>query len=205
MDFFAVRSKGYRRLQDSLMTGIIADVRNNYLRVNKVERQNIVSVEVRSKDEEFAKLLNDAMVTTVNDFYIQTKTKRSLDNIRLLQYQTDSIRMALNRAMHGVVNATPLNLNPAREILRLPSQRSQITVETNRNMLNELVRDLELSKMAVRRETPLIQMMDEPVFPLEKYRESRAKALIIGGLLGGILMIIVFSVIYIYKKIMHLL
>lgn len=201
IDFHKKPDKKHVRVQDSLITSFVNDIRNNYLNVFK-DRLNLLTVEVRATNEEFAKIFNDQMVKTVNDYYIQTRTKRSQNNLRLLQHQTDSIRAVLNSAMHKVASSPAIHLNPSREILRLPTQKSQITYETNRAMLNELVRDLEVSKMSLRRETPLIQVMDEPVFPLEKIKKNRVKWVIIGALASTILMIFLYSVLYIYKKIL---
>jgi uncharacterized protein involved in exopolysaccharide biosynthesis len=203
LNFLVKGNKSYKRIQDSLITAFVDDINSNYLQVNKDNRLNFMRVEVNSTDEEFAKLFNDQIVKTVNDYYIQIKTKRSTDNLRLLKHQTDSIRAALNGAMYQVASSSKINLNPAREVLRLPSQRSQVGAETNRNMLYELVRDLEVSKMSLRKETPLIQIMDEPVFPLPKFRESRAKALVVGGLAAALLAIVLISVTYLYKRILE--
>jgi uncharacterized protein involved in exopolysaccharide biosynthesis len=191
------------RTQDSLMTNIINDIRFNYLSVSMAGRLNIMKVEVRSQDEEFAKLLNDQIVNTVNDFYIQTKTKKSLDNVRLLKHQTDSITQALNGSMYRTASSVMVNSNPARETLRLPTQRGQVVSEINRAMLNELTRDLEVSKMALRKETPLIQMMDEPVFPLEKEKINAVKWAIIGAVAFAMLSFGILSLIYIYNKILQ--
>lgn len=206
VDFFKhydKREKIKNRIQDSLMTNIVNDIRFNYLSVSMAGRLNIMRVEVRSPNEEFAKLLNDQLVNTVNDFYIQTKTKKSLDNVLLLKHQTDSITGALNGSMYRTASSVQVNSNPAREILRLPTQRGQVISEINRAMLNELARDLEVSKMALRKETPLIQMMDEPVFPLEKEQISCVKWSIIGSVVFAILAWGTLSLIYIYKKILQ--
>lgn len=206
VDFFKhydKKDKKKSRIQDSLMTDIVNDIRFNYLAVSMAGRLNIMRVEVRSPNEEFAKLLNDQLVNTVNDFYIQTKTKKSLDNVLLLKHQTDSITGALNGSLYRTASAVLVNSNASREILRLPTQRGQVVSEINRAMLNELARDLEVSKMALRKETPLIQMMDEPVFPLEKEKISCIKWTIIGAIVFAILTWGTLSLIYIYKKILQ--
>ena len=57
-------------------------------------------------------------------------------------------------------------------------------------MLNELVRNLELSKMSLRKETPLIQVIDRPILPLAKEKFGKAQGLVMGGLLAGFLVIL---------------
>lgn len=174
------------RLQDSLLGTIVKDINKNYLIVSKPDKKtSIINAVVRAKDEFFAKTFNDQIVKNVNDFYIQTKTKKSLLNVAILQQKTDSVRAVMNGAIYSaavVVDNTP-NLNPTRQAQRAaPMQRSQFNAEANKVVLAELVKNLELSKMALRKETPLIQVVDAPVLPLDKEKLSKMIAVLIGGI-----------------------
>ena len=112
--------------------------------------------------------------------------------------------MQLNGAINAsaaTVDATP-NLNPNRQILRVPVQRSQINAEANKAILGELVKNLELAKMSFRKETPLLQVVDTPVFPLEKTKLGKIKAFIVGAVLVTILSIVIM---FIRKKVQEIL
>jgi len=186
--------KALTRLQDSVMGVIVKDINEEYLDVSKPDKKlSIIKVEVKAKDQIFAKLFIEQIVANVNKFYVETKTKKSIENINILQHQTDSVKSVMNGAIYlsaSTVDATP-NLNPSRQILRAPVQRSQFTAEMNKAILGELVKNLELSKISLRKETPLIQVIDVPVLPLEKEKVSKVKGLVLGGLLAGFLAIIV--------------
>jgi uncharacterized protein involved in exopolysaccharide biosynthesis len=164
------------RLQDSILREIVAKINQNNLRVGKPnQRLDVIRVDVSAKDELFAQEFNNQLVKNVNDFYVQTKTKKSLDNVNILQHKTDSVRAVMNGAIFSaaVVNDATPNLNPTRQIERMaPVQRAQFTAETNKAVLEELLKNLELSKISLRKETPLIQVIDEPVFPLEREKIS---------------------------------
>ncbi|MFD1629026.1 Wzz/FepE/Etk N-terminal domain-containing protein [Pseudopedobacter beijingensis] len=190
-------NKQPNRIKDSLVTDIINGINKNILSVTKPDKKlSIIKVDVKSEDEQFSKLFNEKIVQTVNDFYVETKTKKSLDNIAILQHQTDSVKAVMYGAIYqsaAVADATP-NLNPIRQVLRTPAVRSQISAEANKAMYSELVKNLELAKITVRKEVPLIQVIDEPVYPLEKYKFGTMKGLISGGLFGGLLVIIILSI-----------
>ncbi|MDB5110380.1 MAG: lipopolysaccharide biosynthesis protein [Mucilaginibacter sp.] len=205
INFFIKADKKYARIQDSLISLFVNDINNNYLSVNRVGRLSIFRVQVVSENEEFSKLFNYQIVKTVNQFYIQSKIKKSTENLKLLQYQVDSIGSALNGAMYKVASSTDVNINSnlARQVLRIPSQRSQIEVENNRTMLNELVRNLEVSKMSLRKETPLIQIIDEPEYPLDKIQVSKTKAIMEGAFITGVIAIAYYSLVLLYKKILQ--
>ncbi|HXH99800.1 MAG TPA: hypothetical protein VNI52_06005 [Sphingobacteriaceae bacterium] len=208
-EFKNIQFKGretFSRLQDSIVSSIVNDINKNHLNVSKPDKKlSIIKVEVQAKDEAFAKAFNDQIVKNVNDFYIQTKTKKTLDNIYILTQKTDSVRSVMNGAVYtsvAISDATP-NLNPTRQVQRaVPMQRAQISVETNKAMLGELIKNLELSRMALRQETPLIQVIDRPVFPLKKEQLSHLKAIVIGSTVVGILTIFLLLVRRILQGIM---
>lgn len=165
-----------QRLRDSLLTIFIDDIRSKYLDVFKPDKKlSIIEVDVKSPDEKFSRAFNDLIVEKVNDFYIKTKTKKSLSNLRILQNQTDSIRSALNSAIYGTASSIDVNPNPNRDrqVLKVAPQRRQIDVEANKAILTELVKNLEVSKVSLRRETPLIQIIDQPIYPLKQIRKGK--------------------------------
>ncbi|TCC94150.1 lipopolysaccharide biosynthesis protein [Pedobacter frigiditerrae] len=173
------------RLRDSILNVIVMNLNTENLSVAKPDKKlSSIQVDVSAKDEIFAKTFNDELVKNVNEFYIVTKTKKNLQNVKILQHKTDSVRAIMNGAIYkaaSVSDATP-NLNPTRQVQRVaPMQKMQFSAETNKAVLGELVKNLEMSKMALLKETPLIQLVDEPVFPLKIKKVSK----IITGIIGS--------------------
>jgi capsule polysaccharide export protein KpsE/RkpR len=181
------------RLQDSLLRDIAGDINKRYLTIYKPDKNNIIRVDVNSVDEFFAKAFNDKIVANVNDFFVQTKTRKSLVNVSILQNKADSIRRTMDKAIYSaaaVADATP-NLNPTRQLQRnAPIQRSQFSAETNKAILGELLKNLEMSKMNLLRETPLIQVVDSPRFPLYKSVPGKITSFIKGMILFGFLVVL---------------
>ncbi|MDF3079030.1 MAG: lipopolysaccharide biosynthesis protein [Sphingobacteriaceae bacterium] len=178
----------YSLQRDSLISEFHKDLVKNNLSVEKIDKKlSIITVRVESKSELFSKLFSEGIVKNVSDFYIETKTKKSAQNVAILQHQTDSVRRQLNAAISGVatsIDANP-NANPSRQILRVPSQRRQVDAQANQAILSELVKNLEISKVTLRKETPLVQIIDEPVLPLERNKLSKLKGLLIGAIAGA--------------------
>ncbi|MFD0749660.1 lipopolysaccharide biosynthesis protein [Mucilaginibacter calamicampi] len=203
LDFSVQESFG--REQDSVLQNVVDDIRQNYLAVNRPDKKlSIIKVEVTSNDEHFSKVFNDEIVKTVNDFYVQTKTKKALQNLTILQHTADSVKSVLNNAISTtaeVSDATP-NLNPNRQILRTRAQRSQFSAEANKAILSQIVQNLELAKISLRRETPLIQIIDNPTYPLQKKGLGKFKGLIIGGFAGAFLCIMYLTLVRVAKNIM---
>jgi hypothetical protein len=184
----------FTRVHDSILGVIYSDLSKNGLMVaQKDKKVSIISIDVVSTNELFAKYFSEALAKRVSDFYIDTKIKKSRLNMAILQRQTDSIRRELNGAITGVAvaNDNTFNLNPALNVRRAPSARRQVDVQTNTAILTELVKQTELAKVTLRKETPLIQVVDRPILPLPKERFGKAKGIIVGGMLAGMLTLLV--------------
>jgi uncharacterized protein involved in exopolysaccharide biosynthesis len=53
-----------------------------------------------------------------------------------------------------------------------------------------LVKQPGLAKVTLRKETPLIQIIDRPILPLAKERFGKAKGILLGGFLAGFLVVL---------------
>jgi hypothetical protein len=170
--------------------------------MQKDKKVTILSIEVTSENELFSKIFCESIAKETSDFYIETKSKKSKLNVSVLQRQTDSVRNALNGAINGVANEIDIvyNLNPAFNIKTAPSKKKQIDVQANTAILTNLVVQLELAKITLRKETPLIQLIDRPILPLQKEKFGKLKSIILGAFLSGFLSILYLIFASLYKK-----
>ncbi|NOW95331.1 Wzz/FepE/Etk N-terminal domain-containing protein [Mucilaginibacter sp. SG564] len=183
---FLGSSDSFNRTQDSIITDIAKAINKKVLDISKPDKKlTIIKVDISFVDELFAKEFNDKLVTTVNDFYIKTKIKKTSTNVNVLQRQADSVKAVLNSSLGSVassIDAIP-NANPLHSILKVPSQRKQIDVQASTAIYAEIVKNLELAKISLRQEAPLIQVIDTPVFPLTKEKLGKIGGILLGGLL----------------------
>ncbi len=191
--------------QDSILQTIFKSLTDlKSLTISQKDKKvSITNIEVISENEKFAKVFCENLAKETSEFYVETKSKKSRLNVEILQKQTDSIREALNSAITGVASASDnvYNLNSALMVKRAPSTKKQVDVQANTAILTQLVAQLELSKVTLRKETPLIQVIDRPILPLEKDKVSKLKSLILGGFLAGLLTVLYLVFLSLYKKI----
>ena len=198
----ADRSK-FSLQQDSILQTISAELtKTNLMIAQKDKKVSIISLTVKTESELFSKLFCEQLLKETSDFYIETKSKKSRLNVDILQHQADSIRAELNGAITGVAAASDnvYNLNPAYNVKKTPGTRRQIDVQANTAILTQLVAQLELSKVSLRKETPLVQLIDRPILPLEKDKVGRLKSLILGGFLAGFLTVLYLIFGQLYRK-----
>ena len=189
--------------QDSILQTISAGlIKANLVIAQKDKKVSIISLTVKTESELFSKLFCEQLLKETSDFYIETKSKKSRLNVDILQRQADSIRAELNSAITGVATTSDnvYNLNPALNVKRTPSIRRQVDVQANTAILTQLVTQLELSKVSLRKETPLVQLIDRPILPLEKDKVGRLKSLILGGFLAGFLTVLYLVFGQLYRK-----
>ena len=186
------KRKYFTRVHDSILGVMYQDLSKTGLTVGQKDKKiAIITIDVNSTNELFSKYFTEALVKEVSDFYVTTKSKKARMNMDILERQTDSIRRELNGAITGVAvaNDNTFMLNPALNVRRAPSARRQVDVQANTAILTELVKQTELAKVTLRKETPLIQVIDQPILPLKKEKFGKAKGIVMGGFLAGFLTI----------------
>jgi hypothetical protein len=204
LKFFPNADKAkFTRAQDSIFGVIYNDLSTNALTVDQKDKKVAIgTITMRGTNEYFAQQFTLALTNTVIDFYIETKSKRAKENMDILVRQTDSIRGELNGAITGVAvaNDNTFGLNPALNVKRVPSARRQVDVQANTAILTEIVKQAELAKVTLRKETPLIQVIDQPILPLPKEKFGKVKGILLGGILAGFLTILGLIIRRIFKE-----
>ena len=197
----------YTRQQDSLLKNIYSALasKQNLLIDQKDKKFTIFNIEVTNENELFAKLFCESLANETSNFYVQTINKKFRLNVEILQKQVDSVKLELKNSINGIAAEIDniYNLNPAFNKKTAVSKNKQVDMQTNSAILTNLVVQLELAKINLRKETPLIQEIDHPTLPLEKEKLSKLNYLILGGFLGGFLSIIFLILHELYKKMMN--
>lgn len=188
---------------------ILKKIHNNLIQIKNLsikqldKKVSILSIEVISENELFSKIFCENLAKETSEFYIETKSKKAKINVIVLQKQVDSIEKALSGSISGVASEIDnvFNLNPSFNIKSAPSKKKQIDVQANTAILTNLVVQLELAKITLRKETPLIQLIDRPILPLEKEKFGKLKSIIVAGFLAGFLYILYLILGRLYKKV----
>jgi hypothetical protein len=190
--------------QDSILKALFLQVAaKNFLIIGQKDKKvSITSIEVISANENFSKIFCENLAKETSEYYVEIKSKKARLNVEILQHQVDSVRGQFNTSINEVATASDgiFNLNPALRSKGTQPAKRQVDLQINTTMLTSLVSNLEMSKMALRKETPLIQIIDRPIFPLEKEKVGKLKSLVLGGFLAGFLTVLYLVFTTLYKK-----
>jgi hypothetical protein len=141
-------------------------------------------------DPVFAKNFVERLTGNVTAFYLETKTRQSRENIRMLEKKADSIERVLQSKMVSAAVQRDQNqfLTNVQGTVQMVKQ--QMEVQMLQTMYGEVVKNLELSKTMAAIEEPLIQVIDVPRYPLDSIGGGKLKYLVLGGVIGFFLLAI---------------
>ncbi|QEC68029.1 hypothetical protein FRZ67_12210 [Panacibacter ginsenosidivorans] len=180
-------------IQDSLFREVCKVIQDKMLDVSKPDKdKNIYEVKTTSKNELFAFYFTNYLVDATSSFYIDTKTSTAKRNLDMLQNEADSLRHLLGDVIvtTGAQTDQTFNLNPAYQVQRSGAQQSQVRAAALGEAYGEVLKNLEIAKITLLKETPLYQIIDQPSLPLLIEKPSKLLYLIIGGFIGAFLMMI---------------
>ncbi len=186
--FASIGNGDYIRKRDSIFNAIADGIAKNQLDVDKVDKKlDIIYIKMTDIDMIFAKRFTEKLAENAIKFYTEYKTQKNLANVEILQRQTDSVKSLLFGGINDVASINDLNVNPIKQALRTNGQKKQVDLQVNSALYTELLKNLELSKLNLRKETPLIQIIDTPKLPLKNEKKGRLFTGIIFAFFGGII------------------
>lgn len=198
------RFKSDRLADSSFQVGIIKkickDIRDH---ITTTTEGSILTATFASRDEWFSKTFLDTLMGNVQQYYVATQTKKARTNLNVLERQLDSVRGQLYGAMGNVAGFQDVNRNLIQHGPQVTQQKNSLKVNINSAIYQQLVTALESAKMTLQQETPLFEIIDQPLFPLDKDQPGTLKWGIGGALLGVILSAGLMLMALLYREILE--
>jgi len=93
----------------------------------------------------------------------------------------------MNQNLSSNAMESDLNVNPLKQSLRVNQNRKMIDLQVSVALYGEIVKNLKLAEISLRKQTPLIQVIDAPTMPLDESGYNWWQWMLIGMLMGFIL------------------
>ncbi len=187
----AQKRSDFNRTQDSMLF-VIYDgfIKSQNLQIARKDKKvSIVHVDFSSNDEEFSKLFIENLMDQTYRFYRQTKTSQSRYNIEMMEQKADSVRRLYEAALYKGAGYSQVNINPALQFAAVPRIKQEGQAQLYGTVYTEILKNLETLKLDLARETPLVQIIDQPIYPLKKEKLGKVKGTFLGGVIGGVLIV----------------
>ena len=186
-------NKPHTLYHDSIMGEIWNQIIESDLAIEiQNEEANIITLSYISADENFAKQFTETLIDEMSKMYITHQTKQARNTLDFLQDRADSVFVELDKAEQEFARVKDVNQRIIKASGRLKELQLMREVEVLNTMYLEIIKNLEISKMTLLNQTPIIQIIDKPILPLEEDKISKTLAGILGGFLGGFLLVCFF-------------
>jgi hypothetical protein len=201
---FDTGNKKFSRIQDSLLNTLIERVIDKDLSIYKPDRRlSLFELNITMRDELLASEFCQRLLSTISEFYINTKTKRLRGNISRLQFLADSLQKNSNSS---IKNSAQSSLSLTDISPQYIQENIQNTIDSREEILSttiytEVIKNLEITKLSLLQETPTIQLIDNPDTPLEDNKNEWYEGLMGGFGVGFLLSIVV--LIFLYEPTIH--
>ena len=156
-------------LQDSLLLEVAQYVTKEVLDVYKPDKKlSLVYVNTIHENKYFAQAFTEAIVANTTSFFLESITAKARVNLEVLQNQRDSAGVALKAAIQRNANAQDNAVNSIFQRAQVDKYASFVDLEIANALFIEITKNLTLAEIGLRKQTPLIQVVEHPAFPLKK-------------------------------------
>ncbi len=189
LNFSALTEDGKHTLiHDSVLYLMYTSINKNLNVEKKSKKSSIITLEVISPSQVFSKMFEEKLMKKTSDLYIDIKTGNLSRSIEKIQRKADSLQYTLN------------STTDRRNYINLSIPNEGITRDKNVSsaLYGEVVKNLETMKLTLINQTPVIQVLDAPKYPLFDQRTPARYYLLIGFAVGFVLSL--FYVLYKYTE-----
>lgn len=160
------------------------------LMANYNKDTGILSLNVTSESEILSIAIAEQLYKKLSRFYIEKSTEQQQKTYFNLGSKVDSISRTLQLKEQELAQYQDRNqsLLLRADNLKLPRLKREVQMLTI--MYGEVIKNLETASFLLGNATPVFQMIDQPISPVQPMKSSKIKAIIIGGFLGGFLALV---------------
>lgn len=181
-----------RELFDTTLLVITKQIREKDLQVEKTNRKgSIYSVSFTTDNPALAAEMTQRLVAITAKLYVDIKTKNLTANIAKMEYKADSLRKLFGAKVSQAYSYQTVDANEAYTQNRIAADVSAGDKTVLFGLYAEVMKNLEVSRLMLVNQTPVIQVLDDPERPLQDIRLPLIKKLFYAVLLSlGVFLII---------------
>ncbi len=194
--------ESFSRTQDSVLYAVYTTfIKTEALTVVRKDKKiGIVNIDFSSKNEQFSKLLVDNLMSQTTKFYSETRTAQSRVNIEMMEHTADSIKKLYEDALFNSATISQVNINRAMQTAVVPRIKQENNAQLYGTVYAEVLKNLESLKLDLARETPIVQIIDTPRYPLKNNKLSKLQGLVLGGFIGGVIVVLYLLLFFYFKS-----
>jgi len=193
----SVAAPSHSVYQDSVLYVMYDQIAKKNVSVDRLNKKgSIFKIVTVSQNQVFSKNFAERLLKETTTYYVNVKTSTAAANVKRLQARGDSLLRVLNAKSYNAASFQILDPNVAFKSMSVPAEVSSRDKSIVFSIYAEVTKNLEMSRIALVSQTPVIQLLDVPKFPL---MDDRKSYLFLGfaGLMAG-LFVGIFLCLYLY-------
>lgn len=151
------------------------------------EDTGIMELTMETKNEQLSINILESMFGVLSKYYVDKSTEKQQNTFDVISAKADSLQGELRSAEYALANFMDRN----RGLYNRKDQLEQLRLEAKVKMLGtafaKVVEQKEIAEFSLNDQTPVVQIIDYPISPIEPSKSSLIKNLIIALLIGGFL------------------
>lgn len=192
--FSLEENKALKHLHAHLIGNSEMDIKplvyNNYN-----EQSGIMNIISNSFNPEISVSIAKNLYKELSTYYIQKSVEKQESTFKIIQAKTDSIYNELQSKNYRLANFKDKNQSLFARTDQLTETNLMIDIQKLGAMYGEATKNLEIAEFSLKNSTPFIQLIDEPVLPINPKNPSLLKSIILGLILG-----LFFGIVYVVTR-----
>ncbi len=175
------------KMPDSIERIIVASdiLKNNT--VITTQKTEFTSIECLSANENLSLRMNECILASISDFYISSKTEKARTDLYRIGELRDSLRGALNEIERAIAGFGDNSKFIVKEVAALPKMKLIRLQEEITEQYATTTMAYQNANFKLLSESPIFQVLDKPVSPVETIKESWKKKFALFFILGSLL------------------
>ena len=170
---FASPSVTHTVYQDSVLYVMYDQIAKKNVSVDRLNKKgSIFKIITVSQNQVFSKNFAERLLKETTTYYVNVKTSTAAANVKRLQARGDSLLRVLNAKSYNAASFQILDPNVAFKSMSVPAEVSSRDKSIVFSIYAEVTKNLEMSRIALVSQTPVIQLLDVPKYPLMDDRKS---------------------------------
>jgi hypothetical protein len=183
--------------QDSVLYVMYDQIAKKNVSVDRLNKKgSIFKIVTVSQNQVFSKNFAERLLKETTTYYVNVKTSTAAANVKRLQARGDSLLRVLNAKSYNAASFQILDPNVAFKSMSVPAEVSSRDKSIVFSIYAEVTKNLEMSRIALVSQTPVIQLLDVPKYPLMDDRKSYIFLGLVGFIAG--IFAAIFLCLYLY-------
>jgi hypothetical protein len=184
--------EGFNRLENHAVNDVLSLVnakQKPLFQCGYAKLSNIFSMSLNSPNEELSIQLVRKIFENLSEFYVMKTTERERQTHDVLRAQKDSVYAVMRGKEVSAARFQDFNRGLVLQSEKVKGEQIQKDAQIATLAYGEMLKQYAIADFALKNNTPFIQPIDMPTAPLERKKESKRKALMLGLSLGLLLSI----------------